>query len=260
MESQVPAGTASAEEEWEPAVWKILETMRDHNMDMATLFERMMKSSSPRLKQKTGVFFAKDGFQRVFEAMLPHMEFDPKKRSLNSARSVIELKQRMGVSLWKLIHVVLESKLRSYCNNIETRMGVGHTTPETARSFSLDELKAKFEERCPRLFGIMQVVCQGNSSGHAIDGEKLGTDDGNRNRGIISIVVMYMLAFARSRRCNTFQSMVGYYLQGNTVSKRSISFLNQVELSVSYTSICKTMRSMGLSNLKNIQKRIWEVS
>ncbi|KAF8461983.1 hypothetical protein BDZ91DRAFT_850768 [Kalaharituber pfeilii] len=252
MDTQLPGDSTSTAEDWEPAVWNILASIRDHGMDIATFFERVMKSSTPRLKQKAGVFFAKDGFQRVFEAMPPHMEFDPKKRSLNASRSVIELKQRMGLSLGKLVHVVLESELRAYCSNAESRMGVGNITPEVAKTVTFEKLKQNFEECCPRLSGIVQAVCQGNGSGRD---EK---DDSDRNREVICTVVLCMMGFARSRRSNRLQTLVGYYLQANTVSRQAIGFLNHIGLSVSYSSICESMKSMGSANLKLIRKRIWE--
>jgi len=74
----------------------------------------------------------------------------------------------------------------------------------------------------------------------------------SRQKTLIVIITIGMLMFARSRRCNTLQIIIGYYLFASRTSKRPIGVLNHIGLSVSYD----TIRAVLIRNADEIRKEV----
>ena len=69
-----------------------------------------------------------------------------------------------------------------------------------------------------------------------------------RNKWIIATTVISQILFSRNQHSNAFQLSVRMYLQAAAAPKPIISLLNQVGVSVSYNTICKSLKTIGYSN------------
>lgn len=73
----------------EERVWEILKTMREHEMDVSLFWQRFITATNKKVRKKRKQFFNNEGFSNVFNSMLPHMAYSPKRRS-NTAVSILE--------------------------------------------------------------------------------------------------------------------------------------------------------------------------
>ncbi|KAF8434036.1 hypothetical protein BGX38DRAFT_179574 [Terfezia claveryi] len=135
-----PIPITAEEAVWEPRVFLICELLRSSNMDVSLFFTRLMSSKSKRLKEKQRSFIENKGFEKVFEAMLSVMSYNTKKKQ-NSTASILELKQKLGVGLWRVIQQILESEMKAYSKQpeAESRRPVQSITPELATAKTLWE-------------------------------------------------------------------------------------------------------------------------
>ncbi|KAF8445294.1 hypothetical protein BGX38DRAFT_1143491 [Terfezia claveryi] len=124
-----PIPITAEEAVWEPRVFLICELLRSSNMDRS--------------------FIENKGFEKVFEAMLSVMSYNTKKKQ-NSTASILELKQKLGVGLWRVIQQILESEMKAYSKQPEARP-VQSITPELATEFDFKKIEGKFKEFPPRL-------------------------------------------------------------------------------------------------------------
>ncbi|RPB29288.1 hypothetical protein L211DRAFT_844289 [Terfezia boudieri ATCC MYA-4762] len=266
-----PIPITAEEAVWEPRVFLICELLRSSNMDVSLFFTRLMSSKSKRLKEKQRSFIENKGFEKVFEAMLSVMSYNTKKKQ-NSTASILELKQKLGVGLWRVIQQILESEMKAYCKQpeAESRRPVQSITPELAIEFDFKKIEGKFKEFCPRLSNIIQGICLlGESDGDETmrEGEEVVNNKRKRGKGpqkkrnmrdrsLMTVTAMSIMAFSNSRLSNTLQTPLGYYFQACGVPKKVISFLNRVGLSVAYTTICESMKAMGAANREIITRKV----
>jgi len=97
-------------------------------------------------------------------------------------------------------------------------------------------------------------------------GSGMARDHGMEKRGrivkdkrlTVTTSISAML-FARSKMSNLMQTPLGYYLEASGVGKDVIGFLNRCGLSVSYSTIVRSMKAMGDANLERIRERINDV-
>ena len=105
-------------EDQDGRVLNILEMMKDYDMDVATFMERYFSSQNEKVRQKVGVFMSLNGFGRLFDAILPHMNFAPNRRYTQAA--IVDLKATLGKGIWKSVQQILEfgTKLSRHNNDI----------------------------------------------------------------------------------------------------------------------------------------------
>ena len=65
----------------------------------------------------------------------------------------------------------------------------------------------------------------------------------SRDKALNATIIVGLLGFSKSRRCNRLQSNLGYYLFATRTGKRTIAVLNRLGLSVSYTYIISALRA-----------------
>jgi len=68
-----------------------------------------------------------------------------------------------------------------------------------------------------------------------------------RNRRLISIISIQMLAYARKKSCNIMQGVLSVLLYATNISKRTLETLYQCGLCVSYDAVLKAMKVAHLS-------------
>ncbi|RPB24665.1 hypothetical protein L211DRAFT_848511 [Terfezia boudieri ATCC MYA-4762] len=268
MDSEWDAIALDAEEEiWEPRVFKICELLRSSNMDLRLFVTRCLGAKSKRMREKQRSFIDNNGVEEVFEGMVSVINCSSKRKQ-NSATAISEVKRRLGGGVWRLVQQILDLELEAYCKQPIAKCPVQAITPDIATNFNFEELGGRFRQNCPRLYELINGVCSvGSDRDTMLDNlnsrkrKKSGGGGGergrkSRNKLLINTVVMSMIAFGRSRMCNSLQTPIGYYLQACGVPKRVIGVLNRVGLSVGYTTICDAMKAMGSANGERIKKRI----
>lgn len=73
-----------------------------------------------------------------------------------------------------------------------------------------------------------------------------------RNRRLISIAAIQMIAYGHSKHCNLMQGIVGYYLYSANTPKRTIETLHQFGLSCAYDSILRGLRFLSYQHVLQI--------
>lgn len=63
-----------------------------------------------------------------------------------------------------------------------------------------------------------------------------------RNRRLISIVAIQLIAYGHSKYCNLMQGILGVYLYAVNIPKRTIETLHQFGLSCGYDAILRGLR------------------
>ncbi|RPB18337.1 hypothetical protein L211DRAFT_854209 [Terfezia boudieri ATCC MYA-4762] len=266
-----PIPITAEEAVWKPRVFLIRKLLHSSNMDVSLFFTRLMSSKSKCLKEKQRSFIENKGFEKVFEVMLSVMSYNTKKKQ-NSTASILELKQKLEVELWRVIQQILESEMKAYCKQpeAESRRPVQSITPELATEFDFKKIEGKFKEFCPRLSNIIQGICLlGESDGDETmrEGEEVVNNKRKRGKGpqkkrnirdksLMTVTAMSIMVFSNSRLSNTLQTPLDYYFQACGVPKKVISFLNHMGLSVAYTIICESMKAMGAANREVITRKV----
>jgi hypothetical protein len=156
------------------------------------------------------------------------------------------------------------------------RMGAKGVCPNTVQDFRFTTLGKVYLELAPTTWSLICGMCgvdedevtaffqedttaddlpddimeqlQGPSQEENTDSPK----SRSRQNTLIAIITIGMLMFARSRRCNTLQIIMGYYFFATRTGKRPIGVLNHLGLSVSYD----TIRAVLIRNAEEIGKEI----
>lgn len=279
----------------ESELQKILDTIHDAQLDLVSFLELVFSAKSPRIRQSIGYFFKKNGFRRVFDAMLLYMDFSPGKR--NSLTTTVSLREVLGKGIWQLVQQVLVLEVKSYCKDPETRRPVSDMGPKVAAEFNFDTLHTKLAVHCPRLLDIITGLCCGEddeaknkrkrkprkrartdnvesddaleeSSGEERPGIKMSKKRKcgvkrrrkQRNKSLTVVMAICSIIFTRSKTANMMQTPLGYYLLATGVPKDVINFMNRAGLSVAYSTIIESLKVMGESNLKACRAKIAKVS
>jgi hypothetical protein len=152
------------------------------------------------------------------------------------------------------------------------RMGAKGVCPDAVQDFQFTKLGKIYMELAPTTWSLICGMCgvqeeeittffrNGSADDSPDISEHLLTPDPEENtdfarsrqKTLIVIITIGMLMFARSRRCNTLQIMMGYYLFATRTGKRPIGVFNHLGLSVSYD----TIRAVLIRNAEEIRKEI----
>lgn len=138
-------------------LWKILDNMRDNEIDLVTFLEEIMASNEPRLKNIASGFLDRGGFKVVLRLMLRHLGFEGKVK--HSTRCLTAVNQALGSEIWPVISAILEGEVNAYCKSPEAGKTAGTMTPETLKEFSLVEMRKRFDHHCPQLSQIITAIC-----------------------------------------------------------------------------------------------------
>ena len=65
----------------------------------------------------------------------------------------------------------------------------------------------------------------------------------SRDKSLNATVILGLIAFCNSRRCNRLQAIVGYYFFATRTGKRTIAVMNRLGVGISYTSIVASLKA-----------------
>lgn len=270
-------------------ILKILDCMRDTEIDLITFIEGIMISSDPRFKKIAATFLDRGGFEIVLRFMLRSLGFGKAK---HSTRCLTAVNKALGSEIWIVISEILELEISSYCKSPEAGKTAGTITPESVEQFSLMEMRKNFECHCPRLSKIMGLICRGCKSDAMEEKEVSGEPEEPevpevlevleedslpstkkrrlatksqvpvhkkrrvRDKSLIGTICLGVLAFGHSRNANLFQMIMGYYMHSYSVAKEVVCVLNRLGITVAYNTVCESMNTMAECNWRKIRQRI----
>jgi len=164
---------------------KVLDSMKDKDVDLLALFETIMTPEIKRMKDISARFFARGGFAKSMELMLPHLGVVGKKK--HSFRCLSEINKMLPSEIWRLISQILEMELDTYCKIAEACQNANSMTPTIASEFGLNNIQEKLDQNCLRLAGLIGVFCSDNSKEGVGDGGDDNVDNPERESHSIEV-------------------------------------------------------------------------
>ena len=155
-------------------ILKVLDSMRDTEIDLVTFMEAIMTSNESRLRNVATGFLDRGGFQVVLKFMLKHLGFEGTKVK-QSARCLTAVNTALGPEIWQVVGEILEQEISVYCRSPVAGHTSGTLTRESIVEFNLIEMRKQFDCHCPQLSRIMGLICSGNK-GDSVDSVE---DQGN---------------------------------------------------------------------------------
>ena len=91
------------------SIVKVLDCMRDTEIDLVTFVEGLVTSNKLRIKNVAIGFLKRGGFEVVLRFMLKHLGF--KGKAKHSARYLTAINKALGSEIWMVIGQILEQEI-----------------------------------------------------------------------------------------------------------------------------------------------------
>lgn len=113
-----------------------------------------------------------------------------------------------------------------------------------AREFRVEEYYKLMKTHAPWVHQLLCGICMLNAEAVVLDDKEGRSRNIRAGRHIMTLLVtlISIMVFSRSRKVNGFQTLIGYFLQGQRVSKRALSVCHWMGICVSYDLVKKAMR------------------
>jgi hypothetical protein len=157
-------------------------------------------------------------------------------------------------------------------------MGAKGLTPEVIREFSFESLALLFVQDAPNLWKLVCTLCDVSADQmdkflyhedlqhEAVEDFDADPEGGveveetprrrSRQKALIAAIAIGSIAFARSRRCNRLQMVMGLYLFASRAGKRVIAVLNHLGLCMSYTTVLTALKLNAQKEEDELRQRV----
>jgi hypothetical protein len=208
----------------------ILNILRARKVSLRTFLLAAFASKNSDVKAKVSRFYSDDGPARVVKRWS-----DVLKRTDNDYGFTMAITDSLVSRV--------RTELNRFSDDNDLRHPANGVTHESIASFTLEHVEEQMELLAPHLTRTLK--------GFASD-DGMPTDEQHR----FVATTGSMLLFLKSQQSNYLQMAMGVYLFSQGCSKSVMNVLSHVGLSVSYTSVHVTLKSLTEDALRNVRSAI----
>ncbi|KAF8460194.1 hypothetical protein BDZ91DRAFT_833164 [Kalaharituber pfeilii] len=232
-------------------ITEIITFMAQKGFSFNTFLIAFLDNPTPRVRRKATRFIGKGGgFINFISKVLESSSFARGARD-PSAQAIQDFEEGIGESLVDWFIRLLSKEAKVLSKHPGSRLAPVDLTPDHATNFDIEAIYRHHQVVAPVLHKVISALCLVNDQNG--DAEAEGDDPGLEDpetvnskqtakiskKEIISTAVIAQMMFSRTNRANALQTMIGYYLAATNTSKNTISVLNYLGISISYSSIIK---------------------
>jgi hypothetical protein len=231
-------------------LWAVQQTLEAFQFDSiadALLLElKVGGRESVGVGKRTSRFFTNGKCVELLTAIVQHRKF--------ALDDLLQQDNFVGV-VSRLFKRISDAEMEKVTKSQVLQQGLVNFRPELFENNDIfNDIEREQKQHAPILTGVIQTIARvdkGRKDSSNTETEQPDIQDGIsqrkvlkalRNRRLISIISIQMLAYARKKSCNVMQGVLGVFLYATNTSKRTLETLHQCGLCVSYDAVLKAMR------------------
>lgn len=228
-------------------LWVVQQTLKAFGFSsVADVLLTQLRVDGPAVRRRTTKLFQGAECNHLLVALIGHPKFNIQQIAAN---------ETFRTFAKELIGKICDLEIHHLTRSPELQRRLYNFCPSQFENFEIfREIRQAQEDKAPILSSVIQQLARVDVGrkddpdlpppvSDIMDGrlqEKAGK--ALRNRRLISVVALQMIAYGHSKHCNLMQGIIGYYLFAANTPKRTIETLHQFGLSCAYDSILRGLR------------------
>ena len=257
---------------------EVLSFMKNKGFTFTEFIMAFLDNPTPRIRRHTIRFSGKlGGFMEVINKVLSMSGFARGARD-TGAQAIQDFQNGIGEGLIEWLIKILTLEAATLCKDSKSRLAPRDLTPEHGTHFDIKELQLHYKCIAPVLYRIVSAMCL-VSEEEVDECDNLEFEDSTLDptlntesedpttefvngagsltkKEIITTTVISQMIFSRTSRANALQTIIGYYLAVTNTSKNTITVLNYMGISISYSSIIKATAACAKASMKALKDEV----
>lgn len=227
--NQTQAHTSASED----PLTLVFKAISDSGYTMRTFLLAVFSSKNSDIRKRASLFYSKGGPAAMVDCWKNNLRRSSNDKTFMDAvtDTVIDRARTEFNVLAGLKHL---------------RLPTTEISSDSIEEFSLDHIERQFQCAAPATLRVLQGFALAN-----------GKSSESEVKSFVATVGS-MLLYRRSQKSNYFQMMMGLFLYSTGCPKRVVTVLSQAGLSVSYQTICNTLRALTKKALAKVRSTVLE--